>query len=160
MAETPAPQKGVLPKNLQTWVLLGVTIVVIAVILAGSRQEQERHRPVASAAPRPLPAPPINTPRLQQLTADAERAQREALAARIAGGCPRPSLSPGHRARGRTAEAKGWRVLLFASQLARSYRARSPRSLPRRTHGIDAPRPTASVVGRQWSSTRIRSLPS
>lgn len=152
MAETPAPQKGVLPKNLQTWVLIGVTIVVIAVIAlagSGSKSRSGTGIPVAGATPPAAPKSAADqyAERLEQLTADAERAQQEALAARMAAGFGGlPEVEP---AAGTASEEDELRKLkaqreyssLFASQLARSYRSEKPTfaSTPAPTGTSDAP---------------------
>jgi len=152
MAETPAPQKGVLPKNLQTWVLIGVTIVVIAVIAlagSGSKSRSGTGIPVAGATPPAAPKSAADqyAERLQQLTADAERAQQEALAARMAagfGGLPEPEPgagTPSEEDELRKLKAQREYSSLFASQLARSYRSEKPTfaSTPAPTGISDAP---------------------
>jgi type IV secretory pathway VirB10-like protein len=90
MAETPTPDKtpakGVLPKNLQTWILAGIALLVAAVIFFSGGTKTPR----ASATPPPA-APPAGRPKdltsqvseaLAQQEADQAKAQQEALVAR------------------------------------------------------------------------------
>jgi type IV secretion system protein VirB10 len=144
MAETTAAApKGVLPKNLQTWVLLGITAIVVVVIaLAGNDKPKP---PTAKAAGGAVPEAQAQTQadqvgeRLAQLKADAERAQQEALAMqtmlasqqqRQGMGLEAPSMgaspAPGAEDELRKQQAQREYSSLFASQLARSYRAEAP----------------------------------
>ena len=51
MAEgTPTPARGVLPKNLQTWVLIGITLLVVAVIALGGTGTKAKAPSSASAS--------------------------------------------------------------------------------------------------------------
>jgi type IV secretory pathway VirB10-like protein len=138
MAEAPAPQKGVLPKNLQTWVIIGVTVAVLFVIVVPSLLPQRSRKKEAGAdlQATPPPAPQNSTQQyeasLAQLQADAERAQREgqvnpALLAQQLQGYqqqPDPSASPSPSAEDelRKAQARREYTSLFAPQLVRSYR--------------------------------------
>lgn len=146
MAETTAaPAKGVLPKNLQTWVLLGITAVVVVVIaLAGNGKPKSATTNTAGSA---LPTAQVQTQadqvgeRLAQLKADAERAQQEALAMQsmlasqqqaqgMGMGMEAPSMgaspAPGAEDELRKQQAQREYSSLFASQLARSYRSDAP----------------------------------
>ena len=89
MAETSPPQKdpvkGVLPKNLQTWILAGIALLVAAVIFFSGGGKA----PTMSVTPPPA-APPAGRPKdltsqvseaLAQQEADQARAQQEALVA-------------------------------------------------------------------------------
>lgn len=138
MAEPSAPQKGVLPKNLQTWVLIGITVLVIGVIVlagSGSKSRSAGGAPAAGATPPAAPKSPTDqyAERLDQLKADAERAQQEALAARNAYGFPadaqsaiQPPTAESEEDEVRKLQARREYTSLFASQLARSYRADKP----------------------------------
>jgi len=91
MADTPdkTPAKGVLPKNLQTWILAGIALLVTAVIFLSGGSGKA---PTVAATPT-IPPPPPGRPAdltsqvkeaLAQQEADQARAQQEALTAESA----------------------------------------------------------------------------
>ena len=52
MADTnTTPARGVLPKNLQTWVLLGITLLVVAVIALGGTGTKAKAQAGGGSAP-------------------------------------------------------------------------------------------------------------
>ncbi|HXB56830.1 MAG TPA: TrbI/VirB10 family protein [Vicinamibacteria bacterium] len=125
MPETPT--KGVLPKNLQAWILGGIALVVVLVIaLAGASSKQStKTTPAASASPNPGDE---ITRRLAQLQADQEKLQREATLAQqqleLAQG-QQPASPPPQPVGEDTLEkekAKREYTSLFASQVAQTYR--------------------------------------
>ncbi len=137
------PARGVLPKNLQTWVLIGITLLVVAVIALGGTGTKAKAQPSGGAAPGqalgaapPAPQIPLEQyeARLAQMKADAERAQQEALTAQSLLSAQQPTPPPGMTslvgAPGATTgeddvhkrQVEREYSSLFASQLARSYR--------------------------------------
>jgi type IV secretory pathway VirB10-like protein len=135
MAEETA-KKGVLPKNLQTWVLLGITVLVIAVILFAGRGNP---KPNIGAMPTPTPTP-INEfeSRATQMALDQEKLlqrQREiqeltdALARQQAS--PPPEAGQAQAVMGgsddelKKSQQKREYTSLFASQLVSTYDRRS-----------------------------------
>jgi type IV secretory pathway VirB10-like protein len=135
MAEAPVPQKGVLPKNLQTWVVIGVTIAVLAVIVLPSLLPQPKKKAAAAPeAPTTLATAPQSPTQqveaaLAQMQADQERNQREgqinpALLAQYQNPRvdPYASPSPTDEEEVRKAQARREYTSLFAPQLVRSYR--------------------------------------
>jgi len=165
MAEgNPTPARGVLPKNLQTWVLIGITLLVVAVIALGGTGTKTK-APSSAAGQTPGGAPsapqiPLEQyeARLAQMKADAERAQQEALTAQSLLNAQPPTPPPGMSdLMGAPAATTGEDEVkkrqvereyssLFASQLARSYRKD-----PAAAAGSEAPRsaeltPTSAAV--------------
>ena len=138
MAEAAAPQKGVLPKNLQTWVLIGITVVVVVVIAlagTGGKGKTGAGAPATGATPPAAARTPTDqyAQRLEQLRADAERAQQDALAVRSAAAgfaqyaeAEPPADIPSEEDEVRKLQARREYSSLFASQLARSYRTEKP----------------------------------
>ena len=148
MADTNVtPARGVLPKNLQTWVLIGITLLVVAVIALGGTGAKAKTQAAGGSAPAPaLGAAPVapQVPleqyeaRLAQMKADAERAQQEALTAQSLLSAQQPTPPPGMGTLvGAPGAATGEDEVhkrqvereyssLFASQLARSYRGEKP----------------------------------
>src|SRR6185295_3395058 len=51
----PTP-RGVLPRGMQTWVMVGIAAVMLLIILVAGRPEQAARRPTV-AAPAPAPSP-------------------------------------------------------------------------------------------------------
>jgi type IV secretion system protein TrbI len=137
--------RGVMPRNLQTWVLIGITLLVVVVIALGGTGTKSKPSPVETSSPALGAAPsapqvPLEQyeARLAQMKADAERAQQEALTAQSLLAAQPPTPPPGMNslmgAQGsgtgeddvRKRQVEREYSSLFASQLARSYRGDRP----------------------------------
>ena len=181
MAETNVtPAKGVLPKNLQTWVLIGITVLVVAVIaLSGTGNKTKP--PVgaegtaaqvgtAQSAATQVPLDQYEA-RLAQLKADAERAQQEAMSAQSMLMAQMPSTPPaGGSMLGTPGATSGEEEVrkqqvqreyasLFSSQLARSFRGDKPSgSEPARGSSEAARGSSAAAATRGTASPSASSL--
>jgi type IV secretion system protein VirB10 len=158
MPETPT--KGVLPKNLQAWILGGIALVVVLVIaLAGASSKQSTK---ATPAPGVSPNPGDEiTRRLAQLQADQEKLQREATQAQQQLELAQTQQPPAATAPAPVGEdtlekekAKREYTSLFASQVAQTYRpaaagpaAGTPGGSPAGAHSAPAPLDNVTRVG-------------
>jgi type IV secretory pathway VirB10-like protein len=146
MPETPT--KGVLPKNLQAWILGGIALVVVLVIaLAGASSKQSTK---ATPAPGVSPNPGDEiTRRLAQLQADQEKLQREATLAQQqlelaqTQQPPAPAPAPVGEDTLEKEKAKREYTSLFASQVAQTFR----------------PAPTGAAAGVVPAGTRSAPAP-
>ncbi len=123
---TETPTKGVLPKNLQAWILGGIALVVVLVIaLAGASSKETKTTPAPAISPNPGDE---ITRRLAQLQADQEKLQREATLAQqqvelAQSQQPAPPASaPVGEDTLEKEKAKREYTSLFASQVAQTYR--------------------------------------
>jgi type IV secretory pathway VirB10-like protein len=153
MPETPT--KGVLPKNLQAWILGGIALVVVLVIaLAGASSKQSTK---ATPAPGVSPNPGDEiTRRLAQLQADQEKLQREATQAQQQlelAQTQQPAAPPPAPVGEDTLEkekAKREYTSLFASQVAQTYRPAAA--------GPAAGTPGGSPVGARSASAPVENV--
>ncbi|HEV3076938.1 MAG TPA: TrbI/VirB10 family protein, partial [Thermoanaerobaculia bacterium] len=153
MPETPT--KGVLPKNLQAWILGGIALVVVLVIALAGVSSKQSTKATPAAGVSPNPGDEI-TRRLAQLQADQEKLQREATLAQQQlelAQTQQPAAPPPAPVGEDTLEkekAKREYTSLFASQVAQTYRppaAGAPGGSPAGAHSAPAPLDSVTRVG-------------
>jgi type IV secretory pathway VirB10-like protein len=139
--KTPKPQ-GLLPKNVQSWLLIGLAFLMVAIMwLTGGKKPPTPTKAASSAAPVPAPLE-VNETKISELQSRIEQMQRDEQAAqsaltqqtRLLGGTPQdsqqaqlqsvPGSPPDQRAEDPIQAERKRRayVSLFASNVALTYR--------------------------------------
>ena len=137
--EKTAPPPGLLPKHVQSWLILGLAVLMVVIMwLTGGKKQPTLPKTSASMAQTPMPLE-VNETKITDLQNRIQELQREQLAAqsalvqqnRLLGTAPDPQQStnaPGNSTPGSTedpiqAERKRRQyVSLFSSNIALSYR--------------------------------------
>jgi|HubBroStandDraft_4_1064222.scaffolds.fasta_scaffold60443_1 type IV secretory pathway VirB10-like protein len=165
MVETPQVQdkapkpEGLLPKNVQSWLLVGLAFLMVAIMWLTGGKKPEPRRPVSMAPPAAAPLE-VNETKIAELQNRIEELQRQQLVAqsalaqqtRLLGGAqdaptaqPPDTSASGQAPHEDPIQAERKRrayVSLFASNVALSYR-KTPPSAPTTEPGA-APAPAAS----------------
>src|SRR3984893_16302628 len=133
---------GLLPKNVQSWLIVGVALVMIVIMwLTGGNRSQTKGKATASTAQTPAPAE-VNETKIAELQTRIQELQKQQLAAqsalaqqtRLLGSLPQeqsqaqPNAGPSNAQLATAEDAikaerrKREYLSLFASNLALSYR--------------------------------------
>lgn len=134
--------RGVLPRQIQTWLMIGIALVIVLIILITGSSDPPERSSVVGRTPEPMLAPADRIRSYEQQLAQEEARQRETAARRTDDGVPATGVrgtAPrgGPVPAGQAAEAQR----LFADNVVQSRRpmGEQPFALPTAMAGTSAP---------------------